>query len=430
MPGNQMDLIMVLKLGCIADDITGASDVALMLAEHGMPVLLSLGLPDEVIEAQAEAIVIGLKSRTIKAEQAVKQSIRAARWLLQKGATQLLFKYCSTFDSTQEGNIGPVAEALLDLTGDDFTLVCPAFPDNGRTIENSLLMVGGIPLSESSMRDHPLTPMRNSNLVELMDQQTQNGSTTGLSRSILHQGAKATREKLSQLRNDGFRYVVPDVLNNDDLKVLAKAASDLKVITGASGIAMGLPHNFGPSNPQNPNACAPLPTLKGHPVIIAGSCSKATRSQVEFMRGQCFTMEINPIEIANQQQSLNHLCETAISQWRSGPILIYSSTNTENVKLAQEQLGKEQAATLVEQTLAQIAVHLVSHGACKFVLAGGETSGAIAAALGASLMHIGPKIDSGVPWMIRADGPIQVLAFKSGNFGTTDFFQRAIRMLP
>ena len=425
-----MDLSMKLKLGCIADDITGASDVALMLAEHGMPVLLALGLPENFIEAPAEAIVIGLKSRTTKAEQAVKQSVQAARWLLKKGATQLLFKYCSTFDSTREGNIGPVSEALLKLTGDNFTLVCPAFPDNGRTIENALLMVNGIPLSESSMRNHPLTPMRNANLVELMDEQTHDGASTGLSLSIVRQGARATKEKLSELRNKGFRYVIPDITNNYDLKVLAEAVSDMKVVTGASGIAMGLPDNFRPSGTDKENACAPLPKLKGHPVIIAGSCSLATRGQVEFVREQCFAIEVDPLQIAGNQQSLDELCKIASSHWQNGPVLIYSSTDPEHVELVQQKLGKEQAATLVEQTLAQIAVHLANQGASKFVLAGGETSGAVAAALGTSLMRIGPKIDSGVPWMIRADGPTQVLAFKSGNFGTPDFFQRAIAMLP
>lgn len=421
---------MKLKLGCIADDFTGASDLALMLAEHGMPVTQVLGVPQSGLKTETSAVVIALKTRTVQAGEAVRQSVQAGKWLQEQGAKQLMFKYCSTFDSTSNGNIGPVTAALLDLVDDDFTVVCPAFPDNGRTITNSLLMVNGVPLSESSMRNHPLTPMRNSNLLELMDAQTHKGASAGISLDTVRHGQETVRSVFKKLRTAGRRYAIPDIENNNDLLTLGKASAGLKLVTGASGIAMGLPANFASGGLNRTSACVSLPALPGHPVIIAGSCSTATRGQVEFIREHCRSLEVDPCKLANGGQTLASLCETAESFWQTGSVLVSSETDPEHVSMAQNQLGKEAAADLVEQTLAGIAAHLASKGACKFILAGGETSGAVAAALGAGVLRAGPRIDPGVPWMVRADGPLQVLAFKSGNFGSKDFFLRAMEMLP
>jgi uncharacterized protein YgbK (DUF1537 family) len=216
----------------------------------------------------------------------------------------------------------------------------------------------------------------------------------------------------------------------DDLLVLGEASADLKLLTGASGIAAGIPSNYGLDNSSGNGACNSLPVLPGHPVIIAGSCSKATQGQVAFIRAHCQSLVIDPCMLANGVQSLETLCDEAESLWQSGPVLVSSETNDEKIREAQNQLGTDAAAALVERTLASIAVYLASRGACKFIMAGGETSGAVAAALGARVLRPGPRIDSGVPWMIRADEPSQVLAFKSGNFGSTDFFLRAMEMLP
>jgi uncharacterized protein YgbK (DUF1537 family) len=421
---------MKLHLGCIADDFTGASDLALMLAEHGMPVTQILGMPAEGLQVETAAVVIALKTRTIPAGDAVAQSERAAKWLLERRANQLLFKYCSTFDSTPSGNIGPVTNALLRLLDDDFTVVCPAFPNNGRTVVNSRLMVNGIPLSESSMRHHPLTPMRNANLLELMDEQTWDGASAYVSLDIVRAGPAALESAFAELRRAGHLCAIPDIETNDDLMILGQASKNLKLVTGASGVAMGLPYNTLRNYGNKKDACAPLPALPGQPVIIAGSCSQATRGQVEFMKSHCQSIEIDPCQLADGLQTIESLCEKAESLWKSAPVLVSSVAHPDKVREAQQQLGIEGAAALVEQTLASIAVHLATKGACKFILAGGETSGAVAAALGAGVLRTGPRIDSGVPWMIRADGPVQVLSFKSGNFGSTDFFLRAMKMLP
>ena len=421
---------MNLQLGCIADDFTGASDVALMLAERGMPVTQVLGLPDENLKAGTAAVVIALKTRTTKAAEAVRQSRKAAEWLLEQGAQQVMFKYCSTFDSTADGNIGPVTDALLSVLDDDFTVVCPAFPANGRTVHNGMLMVNGQPLSESSMRHHPLTPMRNSNLLELMDEQTHEGASIGIDLKTVRGGKESLRAALARAKHEGYRYAIPDAETDADLLALGEACARLKLVTGASGIAIGLPNNFLPIGKERKSACVPLPQLPGHAVIIAGSCSQTTRSQVEFMRAHCGFMDVHPCKLASGEQSMELLCNEAVMLWQKGPVMVTSEADPQKVKEAQAKLGREQAAALVEQTLAEIAEHLASRGACKFILAGGETSGAVAAALGSGVLLTGPRIDPGVPWMVRADQPTQVLAFKSGNFGSRDFFLRALEMLP
>ncbi|MDZ4729567.1 MAG: 3-oxo-tetronate kinase [Xanthomonadales bacterium] len=422
---------MPLQLACIADDITGASDLALTLASHGMSVTQVMGVPTASVHIETDAAVIALKIRTAPVDQAVQQATEAAHHLLRLGAHQLYFKYCSTFDSTPVGNIGPVTDALLDCVDEGFTVVCPAFPANQRTIRGGVLYVGGVPLAESSMRYHPLTPMTCSSLLELMDQQTAPGASGLVELDCVRRGVEAVRHQFDVLRGTGKRYAVLDCEQNADLITAAAACKDLKLITGASALAMGLPGNFQKTDSRiHKSAFASIPTdLAGHPVVLAGSCSETTRKQVAYMSRTCATIVIDPQALHRDQAHLQQLQEQAIQAWQKGSLLIYSSAESEQVKQAQQLLGFSESAELVEQALGSLAASLANSGACQFIIAGGETSAAVAAALQVKQLHTGPKIDEGIPWMIASGDRPMVLAFKSGNFGREDFFIKAMAML-
>ncbi len=421
---------MSISLGCIADDFTGASDLALMLAERGMATTQVLDMSGNIEAGASQAIVVALKSRTSPVEDAVRDSVAAARWLLGNGARQLLFKYCSTFDSTPVGNIGPVTESLLSLVGEDITVVCPAFPDNGRTVRDGKLYVNGVPLAESPMRDHPLTPMRESSLLKLMDAQTSAGASGLIPLETVRTGSDAISKAISKLQGEGRRYAITDIESNADLEAVGEACRDLRLVTGAAGIATGLAPNFTQGNQELVSACESLPGLPGHPLIISGSCSPATREQVKVMRASHFSLEVSPLELASGNQNAQTISKEAATAWREGPVMIFAGSEPDKVAEAQSVLGRERAATMVETTLAEVAIRLASEGCCKFIVAGGETSGAVAKALRIRTLRTGPRIDAGVPWMIRAEGQNQVLAFKSGNFGARSFFLDAMKMLP
>lgn len=421
---------MDLRLGCIADDITGASDVSLMLAEHGMSSCQLMSATGGAGAPGAESAVFALKSRTAEPRNAVEQSLAAARWLLDQGASQLLFKYCSTFDSTPRGNIGPVTDALMEMTGASVTLVCPAFPETGRTIRQSNLFVDGELLERSSMRNHPLTPMRNSNLLELMDAQTRRGASAAISLETVREGADAVRKEIDALGAQGFRYLIPDIEENADLQIVGQACKGMPLVTGASGIAMGLAANFKGSDHSTHRAYEPLPTLPGHALVLAGSCSTATRAQVKAFQARHHAIEINPLDLAADVTSIETLAAGVGFALKAGPVLVHSSAAPEAVERAQRELGAERAASLVEQALSSIASHLHALGCRKFITAGGETSGAVSAALGLGLLHTGPRIAAGVPWMVDRDNGGLVIAFKSGNFGGETFFLDALEMLP
>ncbi|HSD43778.1 MAG TPA: 3-oxo-tetronate kinase [Burkholderiales bacterium] len=418
-------------LGCIADDFTGATDLANMLTRGGMRTLQTIGVPAGAADLpEADALVVALKSRTIPAADAVAQSVAALDWLAGQGCRQFLFKYCSTFDSTPAGNIGPVADALLARLGADFTIACPAFPENRRTIFNGHLFVGAEPLSESPMKDHPLTPMTDANLVRVLQRQTK--AQVGLvPYGVVTQGAAAIRAAFERLRADGVRHAIVDAVEDGHLVAIGTACADLALVTGGSGIALGLPDNFRRAGLlTRTGSAAAMPPLRGYSAVIAGSCSKATQEQVAAMKSRCPSMRLDPQELATGAASVvGRAVGWAAAQVAKGPVLIYSTAAADAVRAAQDAVGRERAATLVEDALASIAKTLVARGVRRLVVAGGETSGAVVGALGVRALAIGPQIDPGVPWTFTVPGEPVALALKSGNFGAEDFFLKALGML-
>ena len=417
-----------IELGCIADDFTGATDLANNLVRGGMRVVQAIGVPDRPLDTSADAVVVALKSRTVPAGEAVTQSLAALRWLQAQGARQIYFKYCSTFDSTAQGNIGPVTEALMEALGTPFTIATPAFPDNQRTVFKGHLFVGDALLGESGMRDHPLTPMTDSNLVRVL--QAQCRRPVGLiDYRVVAGGEQAIVKRMAELRAEGVSIAIVDALGNDDLMRLGPALKDLPLVTAGSGVAIGLPANFGivPSG-----AASELPRAAGARAVLSGSCSVATNRQVRaFVDSGLPALAIDPLRIAAGDDVAAAALAWAAQHLGEGPVLVYSSAEAPAVKAAQGQLGVEAAGVLVERTLAAIARGLVDLGVRQLVVAGGETSGACVQALGVEQLQIGPQIDPGVPWCHARiqDGTGVHLALKSGNFGSDDFFTKAFTML-
>ncbi|MFP3569123.1 3-oxo-tetronate kinase [Paraburkholderia sp. SIMBA_030] len=422
-------------LGCIADDFTGATDLANMLVRGGMRTVQTIGVPasNEIIEA--DALVVALKSRTIPAADAVAQSLAALDWLRAQGCRQFFFKYCSTFDSTDAGNIGPVTDALLDALSADpeasaFTIACPAFPENGRTIYRGHLFVGDTLLNESGMENHPLTPMRDANLVRVLQRQTE--SKVGLVRyDAVAKGVSAVRESFDALCNDGVRMAIADAVSDADLYVLGEACADLALITGGSGVALGLPGNFRRAGLlAEQTDAAQLPRVEGLSVVLAGSASKATNAQVAAWRETRSSFRIDPLAVARGEPVVEQALAFAEEHFdKAQPVLIYATATPDEVKAAQRELGVNEAGHLVETTLASIARGLRERGVRKFVVAGGETSGAVVQALDVHTLRIGAQIDPGVPATATTGAEPLALALKSGNFGTTDFFEKALRHL-
>ena len=424
-----MSALPALKLGCIADDFTGATDLANNLVRAGMRVLQTIGVPSQPLQEPVDAVVVALKSRTIAAADAVEQSLAAWRWLQAQGAQQCYFKYCSTFDSTPAGNIGPVTEALMDALACDFTIATPAFPDNKRTVFKGYLFAGDGLLNESGMQNHPLTPMRDPNLVRVLQAQCQR--RVGLiDYSVVAQGADAVRQRIASLRADGVGIAIVDAISNQDLLRLGPALADMKLLTAGSGVAIALPANFGL---QPSSQAAALPAAGGLQAIVSGSCSAATQQQVEhFVTSGKPALAIDPLRVAAGDDVVSEALVWAQTRLAAGPLLIYSTADPQAVRSIQAQLGVEQAGALVEQALAAIARGLVALGVRQLVVAGGETSGACVQALEIAQLRIGAQIDPGVPWCHAgsplANGGLHV-ALKSGNFGTEDFFSKAFAQL-
>jgi len=418
-----------LKLGCIADDSTGATDLANNLVRAGMRVVQTIGVPPGPLDADVDAVVVALKSRTIAPEDAVAQSVAALTWLQAQGATQFYFKYCSTFDSTARGNIGPVTEALMDALGVPFTIATPAFPENQRTVFKGHLFVGDVLLSDSGMKDHPLTPMTDANLVRVL--QAQCKRKVGLiDHQVVGQGADAVRARIAELKAQGVAIAIVDAVSNADLLRMAPALAELPLLTAGSGVAIGLPGNHGlaPSS-----QAAELPAAEGLQAVVSGSCSVATNRQVlDFIRSGRPALAIDPLRIAAGEDVAAEALAWAGEHLASGPVLVYSTAEPAAVRAIQARLGVEQAGGLVEQTIARIAQGLVEAGVRQLVVAGGETSGACVQALGIAQLRIGGQIDPGVPWChaasLAAPGGLH-LALKSGNFGTDDFFTKAFTRL-
>jgi uncharacterized protein YgbK (DUF1537 family) len=422
-------------LGCIADDFTGATDLANMLVRGGMRTVQTIGVPASNEAVEADALVVALKSRTIPAADAVAQSLAALDWLRAQGCRQFFFKYCSTFDSTDAGNIGQVSDALLDALAADgnpsaFTIACPAFPENGRTIFRGHLFVGDVLLNESGMENHPLTPMRDANLVRVLQRQT--ASKVGLVRyDAVAKGVPSVRAAFDALRGDGVRMAIADAVSDADLQVLGEACADLALITGGSGIALGLPANFRRAGLLAKRAdAARLPRVEGLSAVLAGSASKATNAQVAAWRANRPAFRIDPLAAARGEAVVEQALAFAQTHLeRAEPVLIYATATPDEVKSVQRELGVNQAGHLVEATLASIARGLRERGVRKFVVAGGETSGAVVQALDVRTLRIGAQIDPGVPATATTGAEPLALALKSGNFGTTDFFDKALRHL-
>ncbi|MCU0775640.1 MAG: four-carbon acid sugar kinase family protein [Ideonella sp.] len=434
---------MTLKLGCIADDFTGATDLANMLVRAGMRVVQINGVPAPQDPAPdgIDAVVVALKSRTAPVAEAVAQSLDSARWLRRHGAPMLYFKVCSTFDSTPAGNIGPVAEALVDLTGAAIVPVTPAFPENGRTVYRGHLFVGEQLLSDSPMRQHPLTPMTDANLVRVLQAQLDPARARRVGRVDQREvagGPARIRERLDDLRRAGMTFAIVDAIEDDHLRALAAAAADLPLVVAGSGLAIGLPANHGLA--PDP-VSARLPPAGGRAAVVSGSCSAATRAQVaDFIGRGGLALRLDPLGLAAGDDPVAKVSAalTAVATGRdpreagSAPILVYATAEPDEVANAQAVLGRERAGSLVEHALAEVAAALVAAGVRRLVVAGGETSGACVQRLGLRQLRIGPQIDPGVPWCHApeaAGGDGLHVALKSGNFGGVDFFSRAFDVL-
>lgn len=424
-----------LLLGCIADDFTGATDLANNLVREGMRVVQTIGVPDESDEAWApddvDALVVALKSRTAPVQQAVDDSLACARALLARGARQIYFKVCSTFDSTPAGNIGPVAEALMDLTQAAVVPVTPAFPGTGRTVFNGHLFVGSDLLSDSSMRNHPLTPMKDASLPRVLQLQCR-GKVGLVTHDVLRRGPQAIRARLSELEAEGIRLAVVDAICDDDLRDMGEVMAQLPLVVAGSGLAIGLPRQFGiePST-----AAAHLPAVVGPRAIVSGSCSAASNAQVvHFIAQGGDAFAVDPLRIAAGVDIVGEALAWSASRLGDRPILFYATAEPDAVKAVQAKLGRGHAGEMIEKTLSMIALGLVERGVRQLVVAGGETSGTCVQALEIRQMRIGPQIDPGVPWChARSDvaGPEGLLiALKSGNFGSVDFFTKAFGQLP
>ncbi len=413
-------------MGCIADDFTGATDLAGLLARSGIKVSLRIGVPETAPVDTAAFEVIALKSRTAPVAEAVADTRAALDWLKTAGATRFFWKYCSTFDSTAEGNIGPVAEALMQELGTDQTIYCPAFPENGRSIFMGNLFVGQQPLAESPMKDHPLTPMRDSNLMRLLAPQVTR--PVGLAdRLTVAKGAEALRDKLAALKADGVAHVVVDAVADEDLGIIADACRDMVLMTGGSAVAMPLPQLYIADGLLAADADGvTAPHLAADTVLLSGSCSVMTRAQVAaYQSTGAPSFRLDPLALAKDGPGAA-LDWLAAQNLKTKP-LIYATADPAEVKAAQEQLGVAKAGALVEDVLAACATAARDKGARRFVVAGGETSGAVTKALGVTQLTIGAEIAPGVPWTFCQSGGHDIaLTLKSGNFGAETFFADAL----
>jgi len=415
-------------LGCIADDLTGATDLGVNLAREGLSVIQFNGVPAESLDVPvADVVVIALKSRTIPAVHAVALSMDALAWLRNHGATRVYFKYCSTFDSTPQGNIGPVTDALRAALGAGVVPATPAYPRNQRTVYQGHLFVGALLLSETGMRNHPLTPMRDANLVRVLGAQTK--ARVGLvDATVLDSGADAVRRRLATLAADGVAHVIFDATRDEHLGIAGTACVDLPLTTGGAGLAVGLARALHSSAGANAGGWS-RPPAAVRTAWLSGSCSEATRMQIAAAQRHVPGIKLDPIALANNPDLADMIAADAVAAIGSVPVLVYATASPDEVTAAQTALGTERAAKLVEDAFRVIARALAAAGVEAFVVAGGETSGAIVDALGVKALAIGPEIDPGVPWTRAVGGRPLWLALKSGNFGAEDFFTRATTTL-
>ncbi|OVZ74016.1 3-oxo-tetronate kinase [Yersinia intermedia] len=414
-----------MRLGVIADDFTGATDIASFLVENGMSTVQINGVPDAGYHVDADAAVVSLKSRSCPTTTAVADSLAALAWLQAQGCEQFYFKYCSTFDSTAQGNIGPVTDALLDALDQQQTIISPALPVNGRTVYQGYLFVMGQLLSESGMRNHPVTPMTDSNLLRLMDAQGR-GRSGLINSTVMDQGVQAVRSQLARLKEEGIRYVVLDTLNESHLLTQGEAVRDMVLVTGGSGLSIGLARQWAANErhqPQATSAGAPQGKLC---VVLSGSCSAMTNRQVARYAQQAPCQSVDIARCLTEPESYaEELCAWVMEN-AIGPLapLLYATTEPEVLQKIQQQWGAAASSEAVERLFGTIARRLQQLGFQRFIVAGGETSGIVTQSLGIQAFHIGPAISPGVPWVKSTDHPVS-LALKSGNFGDENFFARA-----
>ncbi len=411
-------------LGVIADDFTGATDIAGFLVENGMRTVQLNGIPKEEIDVNADAVVISLKSRSCPVDEAINDSVAALKWLQANGCQQFYFKYCSTFDSTAKGNIGPVTDALLAELGEDFTIVCPALPVNGRTVYNGHLFVFQDLLNDSGMRNHPVTPMTDSSLIRMMDAQSQ--GTSGLVNfQVIEQGTQAIIDHFEELKKQSYRYAIVDAFNVEHLVTLGQAVKHLKLVTGGSGLAAGIAKNWAEYLEDQTDAKQAGSPVKAPTVVFSGSCSVMTNQQVTVYQEKAPHFAIDVKACITNEEYANQVFDWVMTNIESefAP-LVYATTDATALKAIQDEFGVQTSSHAVEQFFSTLANKLQQHGVKNFIVAGGETSGIVTQSLAVKGFHIGPQIAPGVPWVKSVDGELS-LALKSGNFGDENFFAKA-----
>jgi len=424
---------VTLALGCIADDYTGASDLANTLTRAGLRTVQTIGVPSEdLVLPEVDAVVVSLKSRSIEANLAVTRSRAAEKWLRGRGAGHVLFKICSTFDSTDAGNIGPVMDALREDSGETIVLVTPAFPETGRTVYQGNLFVGSVPLNESPLKDHPLNPMHDSNLVRVLARQSR--SKVGLvDLATLTRGPDAVRARLGDLAGQDFGAAIADAVFDRDLETIGRVALDHRLSVGASGIGLGLARALVAAakvRPEASTAIADTP-VGGPAACLAGSCSRATLQQIANAEKAMPVLHLDPERVAAGKGEARRALAWAGDRIGDGPVLIASSATPEEVAALQSRHGRDAAGHAVEQAMADIAEGLVRSGVRRLVVAGGETSGAVVDRLQIPGFLVGAEIAAGVPVLraVGAQNGEMLLALKSGNFGGPQFFSDALKLM-
>jgi len=423
---------VTLALGCIADDYTGASDLANTLTRAGLRTVQTIGIPaDDLALPEVDAVVVSLKSRSIEAGLAVSRSRAAETWLRGRGASHVLFKICSTFDSTDAGNIGPVMDALRDDCGEGIVLVTPAFPETGRTVYQGNLFVGAVPLNESPLKDHPLNPMHDSSLVRVLARQSR--TQIGLvDLATVTRGADAVRARLAELAGKGIGAAIIDAVFDRDLETIGLVAADHRLSVGASGIGLGLARAL-VSTGKVKSAAAGSESgaaVGGPAACLAGSCSQATLKQIASAEQVMPVFHLDPDRILTGADEAQRALDWARPRLAEGPVLIASSSTPDQVSALQARHGRDAAGHAIEQAMADIAENLVTSGVRRLVVAGGETSGAVVDRLKIPGFLVGVEIAAGVPVLrsVGAGGDM-LLALKSGNFGGPEFFSDALRLM-
>lgn len=428
-----MTLAANISLGCIADDYTGASDLANTLTRAGLRTVQTIGVPaDDLTLPEVDAVVVSLKSRSIDAGLAVSRSRAAEKWLRGRGAGHVLFKICSTFDSTVSGNIGPVMDALRADCGEAVVLVTPAFPETGRTVYQGNLFVGAVPLNESPLKDHPLNPMHDSNLVRVLARQS--GTNIGLvDLATVARGAAAVRARLAELAGEGIGAAIIDAVFDRDLETIGLVAAEHRLSVGASGIGLGLARAL-VSTGKVKSAAASSETdaaVGGSAACLAGSCSQATLRQIANAERVMPVLHLDPDRILTGANEVQHALDWARPRLAEGPVLIASSSTPDQVAALQARHGRDAAGHGIEQAMAEIAEDLVRSGVRRLVVAGGETSGAVVDRLSIPGFLVGAEIAAGVPVLraVAAEAGDMLLALKSGNFGGPEFFSDALGLM-